>query len=45
MLQLTWFYGYMILAMAGVPNLEPKFPAPHREWKALMTYSSESSTP
>lgn len=30
---LSWFYGYMILAMAGYDDLEPSFPRPVDEWK------------
>jgi hypothetical protein len=33
---LTRFYGYMILALAGVRDIEPIFPRPHREWGPLM---------
>jgi hypothetical protein len=32
MIYLTRFYGYMILAMAGFRNLEPRFPAPIAQW-------------
>lgn len=37
MVRLCWFYGYMILALAGFEELKPKFPKPHKEWPALMT--------
>lgn len=37
---LAHFYGYMILALAGFGDLEPKFPIPHQEWKPMLTYHS-----
>jgi hypothetical protein len=37
MIFLSRFYGYMILALAGFKELEPRFPIPHKEWKPLMT--------
>ncbi len=37
MIFLSSFYGYMILGMAGVPNLKPQFPIPHRQWGPLIT--------
>jgi len=36
---LSRFYGYMILALAGVKNLEPKFPVDFRNWEPIMTRS------
>lgn len=44
MIHLTWFYGYMVLALAGFENLEPKFPTAHGEWAPLLTYTSGSTT-
>ncbi|MHC4695888.1 MAG: hypothetical protein ACYTFA_03985 [Planctomycetota bacterium] len=40
MIWLAWFYGYMILAMAGLPDLRPHFPTPHRAWKPLITITT-----
>lgn len=40
MIFLAWFYGYMILSIAGFKELEPKFPGPHREWPALLTFTT-----
>lgn len=37
MIFLSRFYGYMILALAGFEELEPRFPISHKEWKPLMT--------
>lgn len=37
MIFLSRFYGYMILALAGFKELEPRFPSSHKEWKPLMT--------
>jgi hypothetical protein len=34
---LSTFYGYMILAIAGFKDIEPKFPKPHKEWSPSMT--------
>jgi hypothetical protein len=34
---LSRFYGYMILALAGINDLEPRFPGPHQDWNPLMT--------
>jgi hypothetical protein len=44
MIFLSRFYGYMILALAGFKELEPRFPSSHKEWKPLMTigYLEES---
>lgn len=39
MIHLAWFYGYMILAMAGFKNLEPNLPGPHEDWGSLITMS------
>ncbi len=39
MILLARFYGYMILALARVPGLEPKFPLPFTEWNPLITIS------
>ncbi|MGB3495662.1 MAG: hypothetical protein WBA57_23235 [Elainellaceae cyanobacterium] len=32
MIFLSHFYGYMILSLAGVKDLKPTFPPPHRQW-------------
>lgn len=37
---LAHFYGYMILALAGFKDIEPKFPAPHEKWGPMLTYHS-----
>ncbi len=37
MIWLCWFYGYMILALAGFVDLEPKFPVTHKQWGPMMT--------
>lgn len=37
MIFLSRFYGYMILSLAGVENLEPVFPRPHKDWGATIT--------
>ncbi|RJO66331.1 MAG: hypothetical protein C4523_12925 [Myxococcales bacterium] len=42
MIRLAWFCGYMILAMAGLENLEPKFPGPHEDWGPLITVTGVS---
>ena len=34
---LSTFYGYMIMAIAGFKDIEPKFPKPHKEWGATFT--------
>ena len=34
---LSRFYGYMILALAGLKNFEPRFPPPHKKWKPMAT--------
>lgn len=34
MIFLSRFYGYMILALAGIKNLKPHFPKPHSEWQS-----------
>ena len=33
MIFLSKFYGYMILALAGFKDQEPRFPGPHRQWE------------
>ncbi len=43
MICLAWFYGYMILSLAGSKELEPTFPGPHKEWPASLTFTSGSS--
>lgn len=40
MICLAWFYGYMILSLAGFKKLKPKFPGPHKEWPAILTFTS-----
>ncbi len=40
LLRVIWFCGYMTQALAGFEDLEPKFPAPHREWGPLLTQTS-----
>lgn len=37
MIFLSQFYGYMILSLAGIENLEPVFHKPHKEWGAPIT--------
>ncbi|MEA5510200.1 hypothetical protein VB715_10545 [Crocosphaera sp. UHCC 0190] len=37
MIFLSRFYGYMILAIAGVKELKPEFPSPHKESPPLCT--------
>ena len=37
MILLSRFYGYMILALSGRKDFEPKFPAKISEWKPIMT--------
>jgi hypothetical protein len=34
---LSWFYGYMILALAGDHDIKPVFPQPHSRWRAPIT--------
>jgi len=34
-IRLSRFYGYMILAMAGFPGLNPNFPKPHKCWNPI----------
>ena len=36
---LTSFYGYMILALAGVKDLYPRFPVPFSQWEPILTIS------
>jgi hypothetical protein len=36
MIFLSRFYGYMILALAGIKDLKPRFPKPHSEWGAAI---------
>jgi hypothetical protein len=38
MVFLSLFYGYMMLAIAGFKDMEPKFPVSHKEWKPAMTF-------
>lgn len=38
---LSRFYGYMILALAGFKDLEPKFPIPFNKWGAIMTMETK----
>ena len=43
MIFLSHFYGYMILALAGVSDLKPLFPAPHKQWGPMATvYTGEA---
>jgi len=44
MIYLTRFYGYMILAMAGFKNLEPRFPAPIAQWGPGMIRETDKDT-
>ena len=44
MIYLTRFYGYMILAMAGFKNLEPRFPAPIAQWTPGMIRGKDKDT-
>jgi hypothetical protein len=37
MITLSRFYGYMILSLSGLKDLEPKFPAPFSKWGPIMT--------
>jgi hypothetical protein len=37
MIFLSRFYGYIILSLAEVENLEPLFPRPHKDWGATIT--------
>jgi hypothetical protein len=37
------FYGYLIMAMAGVPLSLTRFPAPVADWKPTITYSRGTS--
>lgn len=37
MIFLCRFYGYIILSLAGVENLEPIFPRSHKDWRAAIT--------
>lgn len=39
LIRLARFYGYMVLAMADFRDLEPEFPAPHKEWGPSLTYT------
>lgn len=38
---LSRFYGYMILALSGEKNLEPKFPAQLSSWNPVWTVTTE----
>lgn len=44
MIFLSKFYGYMILALAGFKELEPKFPKPHADWGAMFTVESNENS-
>lgn len=35
------FYGYLILAMAGIQDIKPRFPVPVAKWGPMMTFSRE----
>lgn len=39
---LSRFYGYMILALSGIKDLEPKFPPSFSNWKPIMTMETIS---
>jgi hypothetical protein len=41
---LSTFYGYMLLALAGFKDLEPRFPKPMKDWRPAMTITSGAST-
>jgi len=45
MIFLSTFYGYMLLALAGFKNLQPRFPTPIKDWQALITMTFGVSTP
>jgi hypothetical protein len=34
---LSRFYGYLILSLSGIRDLEPRFPRPHKDWSPLVT--------
>jgi hypothetical protein len=42
MILLSRFYGYMILALSGIKDLEPKFPTSFSNWKPIMTMETIS---
>ena len=42
MILLSRFYGYMILGLTGIRDLEPKFPVPFSNWKPIMTMETIS---
>jgi hypothetical protein len=42
MIFLSRFYGYMILALAGFQDLEPRFPKPHAQWPTPLTITPAS---
>lgn len=42
MIFLSRFYGYMILALAGLENIRPKFPETHQTWSAAATITTGS---
>jgi len=39
---LSRFYGYVILSMAGLRDLKPLFPPPHKEWPPLATIAFQA---
>jgi hypothetical protein len=43
MILLSRFYGYMILALSGIKELDPKFPAPISNWGPIMTMETRQS--
>jgi hypothetical protein len=45
MILLSRFYGYMILAVTGIKDLEPKFPVPFSNWRPIMTMETISNKP
>lgn len=44
MILLSRFYGYMILALSGIKELKPKFPAPISNWGPIMTMETNQTT-
>ena len=45
MILLSRFYGYMILAISGIKDLEPKFPVHFSNWGPIMTMETISEQP
>jgi mRNA deadenylase 3'-5' endonuclease subunit Ccr4 len=43
MIFLSRFYGYMILALSGFKDIEPKFPVPTSKWKPIMVMETNRS--